>query len=542
MSKGRKGSRADDEDVPLAITARVNASSSGSNGRAPPPPKKAPQIDWFDFFLSAGCDVDDCTRYATAFERDKIDETILPDVTDSTMRSLGLKEGDIIRVKKAIEKRKPTDNLNKPSPYIQDQIRRDEELAKQLQAAESSGRPAPNLFTTGVGGALKPRRGRPTAKGSLPLSTVDIKAIDNASDNIQRTSSPQSAQPSSGNAVQPPPRSSSALAAPTSGFDDNFGSDPWANRPSSTKPAATSPTAQAPRAPSAPPAAPQPEVAAPPAPAPPPAPPAPPAPAPAPQAAPATSGAPSLAKTTESDIFDQLARLSKLRETSSPVQQLQPQHTVSPPPMSTTPSLQTPNFQRGMGVNNSPLPMGSFQSHTPTPPQPYNGPRGPFAPVPANQGLLQPLIPTQTGFNSFVPTRPPTQATVPPVPQMQGLSLSPPPMMLPQQTGMPMMAQPTGMQMMSQPTGMPMNGNGFGGGLAMSPFGSGSAFTGQTMQPLQPRKSCAYFPTVCSLCSMLQCRRIHKLQSQCWKPIQHFGCASSPTYASAAVCSQGFTC
>jgi len=47
-------------------------------------------------------------------------------------------------------------------------------------------------------------------------------------------------------------------------------------------------------------------------------------------------------------------------------------------------------------------------------PQPYNGPRGPFAPVPTNQSLLQPLIPLNTGFTGLVPTRP--GLSVPPLP------------------------------------------------------------------------------------------------------------------------------
>jgi len=61
-------------------------------------------VDWFEFFLAAGVDVDDCTRYAAAFERDKIDEAILPDMEPGTLRSIGLREGDIIRVDKFIKR------------------------------------------------------------------------------------------------------------------------------------------------------------------------------------------------------------------------------------------------------------------------------------------------------------------------------------------------------------------------------------------------------------------------------------------------------
>ncbi|EAU84759.2 hypothetical protein CC1G_00278 [Coprinopsis cinerea okayama7 len=473
MAKKQRGPNGvlSDDDVPLGVVAGVSS--------RPPavPKKKAPTIDWFDFFLSAGCDVDDCTKYASAFERDKIDETLLTDITDSTMRSLGLREGDIIRVKKAIEKRKPTDNLIKPSPYIQEQIKKDEELARQLQAQENQGRKTPpNLFAAGPGGALKAnvRRGRPQPKGTLPLDNVDIRTLSNASDAIQRTSSPQTAapnaRPSSTPAVEAPPRSSSATVPASSGFED----DAWAPRPSSAKPSTTAATATTPRAPSAPPAqetAPQPTAtttaptaqvtSAPTAPAPPP---------------PAASTSPKpLAQTTENDIFQQLERLKNLRTTASPpAQQMQqPTVTASPPIVQNSASFPV---SAGMGMGHSPVPMGQISQQQPSlspAPSLNNGPRGPFAPVPANQGLLQPLIPTQTGFNSFVPTRPPAFNNNPsPAPQLNTLqpmhtSLSPSSMspMLPQQTGMLMgnslVAQPTGMPMnqglMSQPTGMPMN-------------------------------------------------------------------------------------
>lgn len=419
--------RISDDDIPLGLSRPVSSSGPGS---ARPPAKKKSNIDWFDFFLSAGCDLDDCTRYAASFERDKIDETILPDITDGTMRSLGLREGDIIRVTKAIESRKPTDNLKKPSAYTEEQLRRDEELARQIQAQESGGSrgSAPNIFT-GPGGVLKnPRRGRPQPSKSLPPSNVDLKAIPTVSDQILRTSSPQMGSPVSvppaSASVQPPVRSSSAVPPP-SGFDD----DAWTNRPSSTKPLVGTPPSAAPRAPSAPPI-----VAA----------------APAPQPTPTTTAPPAqsttlLAKTTESDIFDQLSRLSELRKQSTPSQQ---------PPPSTTPSFAAPaSYQAGLGIGSSPAPSSQHLQNpqlnvSPQPsPQPYNGPRGPFAPVPANQTLLQPLIPTQTAFSSFIPARP-----GPAVSPFHGQPSQP--SFLPQQpTGMPM-SQP----IMSQPTGMPFGG------------------------------------------------------------------------------------
>ncbi|KAJ7129719.1 hypothetical protein C8R44DRAFT_777490 [Mycena epipterygia] len=437
--------RVSDDDVPLAVAAAKRASTA--------PPKKAPTIDWFDFFLNAGCDLDDCTRYSTSFERDKMDESILLDITDATMRSLGLREGDIIRVSKAIDKRRPPEKKNE-------------------QGEESSGptKPPPNLFTS-AGGALKnPRRGRPQASTKLP-ATVDLQAISTVSDQIQRTSSPQVLTPTT---VQPPPRSSSALVPPTpaSGFED----DAWTPRPTSTQPVAAAPTppVAAPRPPSAPPAA----TVSTPAPVAPPQPPA----------QPAVQTPPSLAKTTESDVFDQLARLSALRAQT-------PQTQSAPTPPAPPPAVNTPpvGYVSGLGMGSSPVPMGQHLNNqrtgilpqpSPQPQQSYNGPRGPFAPVPANQSLLQPLIPTQTGFNSFIPTRPGAAISPFANPPMQQSFLSSQP------TGFPgsqqLQSQPTGypgQQPMSfQPTGAPFGGfngnsNGFvqsnPTGFGQSPFNNG---------------------------------------------------------------------
>ncbi|KAF8655285.1 hypothetical protein AX16_003184 [Volvariella volvacea WC 439] len=476
--------RTSDDDVPLAQRQAAVKKAAAAT-------KKAPQIDWFDFFLSAGCDVDDCTRYAASFERDKIDESLLPDITESTMRSLGLREGDIIRVMKAIEKRKPTDNLQKPNAAVEAQILQDAELARQLQAKEYAGKnPAPNLFA-GPGGVLKnPRRGRPQPTKSLPAN-VDINALTTASEQIQRTSSPQLQSPVKSqpipNGVQPPPRSSSALPS-TSGFDD----DAWTNRPSSTKPtpSSASPPANSPstlRTGSAPPAAAstqttpaapastQPEASIPPKPSTPSTAPAQ-ATAQAPTAPAPNTSSTQLAKTTESDIFDQLARLSELRKNSSAPNTSPgtPNSVPSPAPgVPVASPLAVASYQAGLGMSASPLSMGQHIQNQQSgllpgsPSQQYNGPRGPFAPVPANQALLQPLIPTQTGFSGFVPARPapptisPFQAP-PPVPSQPAFLSQPPPPILNTQ---PLLSQPTG-----------------------SPFGSGSVFQGPgTFNPIQPQ-------------------------------------------------------
>ncbi|KAG6378775.1 hypothetical protein JVT61DRAFT_13050 [Boletus reticuloceps] len=448
-----------DDDQPLALTRPTEPKKD-----LIPPQKKGPQMDWFAFFLSAGCDVDDCTRYAHSFERDRIDESLLPDIMESTMRSLGLREGDIIRVNKVIQQ-KYTKSRALPS----DHLANDEELARRLQEEENAKKPvslAPNLFA-GPGGILKnntQRRGRPQPSKSLPPPIVALDAIGTASEQIKRSGSPfvRTSSPATASPVQPPQRSSSAMATVT-GFDD----DAWTNRTGSKPPASNStPPASAPppRVPSAPPV---PQATA----TPPPAPPAPPREG-------TTTSASSLANTTEADVFDQLARLSQLKTNRIPPSLTPPSTSMPPviPPVISPP----PSYNNGFGMGSSPTPIGQHLQHSGVLPLPQqNDPRGPYAPVPANQGLLQPLIPTQTGFNSFVPTRP---SVSPFQPQPQPAQ---PSFLQPHVTGFPghtqtIISQPTGFlpgPILTQPTGV--SSGSFGGFTPTSTFPNTAATLAQ---------------------------------------------------------------
>lgn len=505
--KSRKPTRAlspvtSDDDQPLAERRRSLQPEPKSK---PAPPKKSKPVDWFEFFLSAGCDIDDCTRYASSFERDKIDESILPDITQQTMRQLGLREGDIIRVSKHILQK-----IGGGNSALEEQMRKDEEMALKLQEEENTGGGAPKGQTTspslfsGPGGALKnnTRRGRPQPSKSTPPASVDLLAISTASEQINRERSPSIplvASPTS--AVTALPRASSAAAV--RGFDD----DAWTNRPSSTQPAAPTPPASIARAPSAPPA-----PAAPPAPQA-----VPPPPATATPTGSSTGTGSNLARATENDVFDQLARLAAYKPTSPPVaspspvtQQMSHLSVRSPTIMS------PPGIQNGLGAGSSPIPVGQLQNQFTGLPQNY-GPRGPFAPVPANQGLLQPLVPTTTGFNSFIPIRPasnPPPSFNSPSPQPSFLNTQP--------TGFsgPMTAQPTGFSSPfnnPQPTGFQGGGltaqqTGFPGALAPQStgfqpsgplvqqttsypgaFGSGPFTGGRAFGPLQPSKPCCCY-------------------------------------------------
>lgn len=303
-------------------------------------------VDWFEFFLAAQVDVDDCTRYAAAFERDKIDENVLPDMEPSVLRSIGLREGDIIRVMKFINKKyKSNGSSSKANSSVSpsDQLKSDEALARKLQEQEQNARrngitPPPNLFS-GPDGSLKnnTRRGRPTPSTSRTMSNgVDAASLAAASESLTRKESSPAISSSAASPVM------TKSATPVNGFDD----DAWTPRPSSTKPVIqAAPTPPPPPPPSAPPA----PVAVPAAPSP--------APASTP-AEPAKSPA-----DPNSALFDKLAAMK--------------------PPSAG--SIQRPGASPS---NTSSL---------------YNGPRGPYAPVAQNQNLLTPLVSTQ-GTGQFLPT------------------------------------------------------------------------------------------------------------------------------------------
>jgi hypothetical protein len=332
------------------------------------PNKPRSTFDWFDFFLSAGCDVDHCTRYARNAEQEGIDETLIPDFEDSNLRGLGLKEGDVIRVKRHIKEKyarpPPTPTKDRRSPSLPEsreareaQIAADHELAQKLSRGDPIP-PAPQLFSSGPDATLKPRRGRRNTAASG--NSVNAGALSAAATELERnrTTSPTQAAISvpTSPAVETRKRSSSTVPI-HGGFDD----DAWDIKPAAAK-SASSP---------APAAAPSP----PPAPTPPP---APPAPIPAAVAAPATATEPAKKDATAGLTYNDglLAQLgvgpgaTNNNKSSAPVQSAQP-----------------------TGAS------GSYVSPQATGFNP-NGPRTPIAPVPANQGLLAPLQPTRTGFQA----------------------------------------------------------------------------------------------------------------------------------------------
>lgn len=103
-----------EDDKPLSDIKRRSTLSakdrkgqaSGRAGATIDHSKQKPEgsgYDWFDFFLKAGVSPYQCERYAFNFDKDSMDENVLSDITPSVLRTLGLKEGDILRVMKYLD-------------------------------------------------------------------------------------------------------------------------------------------------------------------------------------------------------------------------------------------------------------------------------------------------------------------------------------------------------------------------------------------------------------------------------------------------------
>ncbi|KAM5457581.1 cytoskeletal protein binding protein [Microsporum audouinii] len=150
-----------DEDKPLSDIRR--RSQMGNDRKVVGASvKKEPEYDWFDFFLRAGVGPHQCERYASNFTKDSMDESVIPDITSDVLRTLGLKEGDIIRVMK----------------YVDEKYKRKAKGGRNVTFADGDEEPASGGLFSGPGGALRnnTRKGRP-APASQTNDVVDPKAF-----------------------------------------------------------------------------------------------------------------------------------------------------------------------------------------------------------------------------------------------------------------------------------------------------------------------------------------------------------------------------
>lgn len=223
-----------DEDKPLSDIRKQrlqpsSKSSSQQNVGATIETKKDDSY-WFDFFLQCGVGPHLCQRYAQTFIRDSMDESVLPDITSSNLRTLGLKEGDILRVMKNLDTRfGRTANRTKRNVSFGGA----EVMGDGDEAEATNG----SLFS-GPGGALRnnTRKGRP-APAVQTNDVVDPKAFQ------REDRSPSSKKPHLDGGTPMP--LTNVPTSKKSGFDD----DAWDVKPSKQQ------TAEARKASSPPPAA-----------------------------------------------------------------------------------------------------------------------------------------------------------------------------------------------------------------------------------------------------------------------------------------------
>lgn len=111
-------------------------------------------FDWYDFFIKAGIATEDALRYSTIFRREKMDSSILPDLTRDILKDLNVKEGDIVRIRKATgapvsgssaassestaAAAKPKKSVSFAASHSAPDVTNDREFAMKLQADEVS--------------------------------------------------------------------------------------------------------------------------------------------------------------------------------------------------------------------------------------------------------------------------------------------------------------------------------------------------------------------------------------------------------------------
>ncbi|ORY56670.1 uncharacterized protein BCR38DRAFT_355692 [Pseudomassariella vexata] len=403
-----------DEDKPLsdvkrANTTKVNATRDASSkvGASIEQPKS--DYDWFQFFLSCDVAVGLCERYAQSFAKDSMDESVLPDVDASVLRNLGLREGDIIKVMRFLDKKYGRDGKKKGVSFAGD------------EDGEGSGG---GLFS-GPGGTLRnnTRKGRP-APAVQTNDTIDAKAFSNKNDSSQD----QSATPS-------PSAGRSEAAKPTSGFDD----DAWDVKPSKQPKPQTNPAPT-----------PEPKAATPP-----------------PSQPPPTQGMLDLS------LLSQPLEPIKAQPTVSapqiiqappqPAPQIQPQSTAAQQP-GATPAFFTGLAQQQTGLQQQPtgaqplnLGLGGNRQR-PVAPQMTQG-QGGLVPPPPARPLSAPQSAQPSGF-APPPLQPQMTGIAPPGQSLNDLNQQ----RMQQQYMGSFQPQPTGQGMMGyNPTGIQPQPTGFGG-------------------------------------------------------------------------------
>ncbi|CAB4255093.1 similar to Saccharomyces cerevisiae YBL007C SLA1 Cytoskeletal protein binding protein required for assembly of the cortical actin cytoskeleton [Maudiozyma barnettii] len=91
------------KDLPPVKPPRPNSTVGMPSSSSHKSSKSKNNYDWFEFFLNSGVDVSNCQRYTINFDREQITEDMMEDINAQMLRTLGLREGDIVRVMKFLD-------------------------------------------------------------------------------------------------------------------------------------------------------------------------------------------------------------------------------------------------------------------------------------------------------------------------------------------------------------------------------------------------------------------------------------------------------
>ncbi|KAI9681210.1 MAG: cytoskeletal protein binding protein [Caeruleum heppii] len=493
-----------DEDKPLsdirrrsqmkAAQSKDRAASTAAHKPSPIAQVEQPQVDeydWFDFFLKCGVGVHQCERYASNFAKDSMDESSLPDITPSLLRTLGLKEGDILRVMRFLDQKYGRSggaagkrNVSFGGAQV---IGKDD---GETEDGEATGSASGGLFA-GPGGTLRnnTRKGRP-APAVQTSSTVDPRAFEpkeKGAPTKENAAARQEERETDSDKPPPPVRKGKG------GFED----DAWDVKPGKGQ-STTTRSASASEA----------------------------------------SGRPTTQQPALTDAMKDLSLLSAplqpvIAHTTGPPQtaqpsQSQPQPQLQPtgPPMQSQPAGATPSFFMNVGQQptGAAYQQGNATSITPMsslPPQPTGFSQQQMPPMQSRQ---RPPAPPQALPQGSLMLPPPPRPLSAPQNVSQQSGFGPPPLQ-PQLTGFPqghlspslappgqsleelnrMRAQQQFMpnQMSSQPTGFGAS-NGVSGMMAQqtglnglqqpSPYVNGQQVGGAFNNPGQPQPNGGYPP------------------------------------------------
>lgn len=387
-----------DEDKPLS-SIRARASDDAKRGPAGAS-VQGPEYDWFDFFLKAGVGPHQCERYAQNFLKDSMDESVLPDITPETLRTLGLKEGDILRVMRHLDN---TLGRTGSKSKLRNVSFGGEEV---ISNGEEGG-----LFA-GPGGMLRnnTRKGRPTPAVQAG-DVVDPKAFEQADGS-------QPKKPEERTATPPTPAAPTATASAEKPVARGFEDDAWEVK----KPQGSA-------------AAPPPKTSA----------------SPPPVQSPIQkqiTGAMADLSILQAPLQPTPASPAQPTPSISSIPALQPQQTAvqSPPVQQPQQTGATPNFFNQIAQ------IGQHQQQQQLQQQQQQLQAQPFSPQQTGfqtQARPRPVAPQAMAQNSLLPPPPPRPLSAPQNFTPQQTSFSPPPLQ-PQLTGIPQPGAPS--------MGQPMNG------------------------------------------------------------------------------------